>query len=233
MLKKIIRKKLEAIYDAMACDDPYEAICTTAGAAAAIVAVCPVGIDAWALRMAEVFMLVSIYAHYGVKLSTSMARTVMLSGFAHRIGEGAALAALEAANVAVVANPFLGYLIKSGIAVTLISIVGLITIKSLDGSDSPAAKDLVNAMCSIGLGGDLNRAITAVGNIGGIPSNTEYAAKLEEKIAKARENTEFGEQSLKNVYEDPCSESSGAYEMLAKKYWDKRLDSLVDAKSKL
>ena len=162
-----------------------------------------------------------------------MARTVMTSGFAHRIGEAAALAALEAANTTVILNPFLGYCIKSGIAVSMIEIIGIITIKSLDGSDSPAAKELVNAMCAIGLGGDLNRAISAVGSLGGIPNNSEYAAKLEEKIAKAKENSTFWEQSLNEVYCDPASDSSGAYEMLGKRYWENRLDTLVEAKKKL
>ena len=57
-MKKKIQKKLEAVFQSMACEEPYEAVHKTALAAAAIVAVCPMPTDAWCLRVAEVFAYV-------------------------------------------------------------------------------------------------------------------------------------------------------------------------------
>ena len=233
MWKKKIQKKLEAIFQSMACDNPYEAVCVTAASAAAIVAALPPFLDTWALRLAEVLMLVSIYSHYGVKISTSVARTIMTSGFAQTVGSEVALVALEAADAAIVLNPLIGYGIKVSIAVGIISAIGLATIKSLDGGGSPAAEALVNAMCSVGLGGDLNRVASGISKLGGIPKDGEYAAKLDAEIAKAQEKSASWGDALQAVYDDPGCESSGAFEMLAKDHWDKRLEKLVEAKKNL
>ena len=233
MWKKKIQKKLEIIFQSMACDNPYEAVHGTAVAAAGIVALLPVGADAWCLRLAELLMLTSIYSHYGVKISTSVAKTIMTSGFAQCIGEGVALAALEAADGAILLNPAIGYGIKCGVAVSLIEAIGIATIKSLDGGGSPAAEALVNAMCSVGLGGDLNRVASGISKLGGIPKDGEYAAKLDAEIAKAQEKSASWGDALQAVYDDPGCESSGAFEILAKDHWDKRLEKLVEAKKNL
>jgi len=233
IMKKKIEKKLEKIFQTMACDNPYHAVHTTAAAAAAIVAVCPIGIDAWALRLAEVLMLVSIYGHYNVKVSTSVARTIMTSGFAQVVGEGVALAALEAANAAIILHPAVGYGIKCGIAVSLIEAVGIATIKSLEGGGSPAAEALVNAMCAVGLGGDLNRAVKGISSLASTPDSAEFAAKLDEKILDAKENVASWDEALQNCYDDPTGESSGAFEQLMKGYWENRVDVLTEARKKL
>ena len=232
-MKKWIQKKMEKIFKAMACDNPYEAVHATAVAAAGIVALLPVGLDAWALRTAEILELASIYSHYGVKISTSMAKTIMTSAFAQTVGEAVALAALEAADGAIILNPAIGYSIKCGVAVSLIEAIGIATIKSLDGGGSEAAEALVNAMCAVGLGGDLNRVASGISKLGGIPKGEEYAAQLDTKIAQAQEQSASWGDALQAVYDDPASDSSGAFEMLMKNHYDKRVDQLIAAKKKL
>ena len=232
-MKKWIQKKMEKIFKAMACDNPYEAVHATAVAAAGIVALLPVGLDAWALRTAEILELASIYSHYGVKISTSMAKTIMTSAFAQTVGEAVALAALEAADGAIILNPAIGYSIKCGVAVSLIEAIGIATIKSLDGGGSAAAEALVNAMCAVGLGGDLNRVASGISKLGGIPKGEEFAAQLDTKIAQAQEQSASWGDALQAVYDDPASESSGAFEMMMKNHYDKRVDQLIAAKKKL
>ena len=226
-MKKWIQKKLEAIFKRMACDDPYKAVYTAAASAAVIVAVLPPYLDTWALRLAECLLLISIYSHYGVQISTSVAKTIMTSGFAQVIGSGLASVALEAADAAIVLNPAIGYGLKLSIASGMIMIVGLATIKSLDGGGSEAAKALVNAMCSVGLGGDLQRAQKVISGLGGIKDPSGYATKLESKIAQAQEQSASWGDALQAVYDDPASDSSGAFEMLMKNHYDKRVDQLI------
>lgn len=230
---KKLRKKMESIYHSMACENPHKAVHATAAAAATIVAICPIGVDAVCLRAAECFMIISIFSHYGVKISTSVAKSIMMSSFAQLVGEGIALTALEAADAAIILNPAIGYAIKCGVACTLVETIGFTVIKSLDGGGSEAAKAFADAMCAVGLGADFKRVGAAVGKLGGITDKTEYAAQLDAKIAEAKEKSASWDKALEYVYDDPGCESSGAFENLMKGHWDKRLEKLVEAKKKL
>ena len=118
-------------------------------------------------------------------------------------------------------------------AVSLIEAVGIATIKSFDGGGSSAAEALVNAMCSVGLGGDLNRAAKGIGQLGGIADKGEYASKLDAMIAQSQGDLEAWDKALQNVYNDPGCESSGAIESLMKSRTEKRLNTLIAAKKNI
>ena len=114
--------------------DRKMAIHVAAAAGAGIVAILPVGIDAWALRIAEIVMVICIASSYGEKLTKSAAKGLLLSSFAQLAGETAAFAALEALEVGKVASlptgagPIAAYAAKAGIAITLIETVGNLVI---------------------------------------------------------------------------------------------------------
>lgn len=143
--------------------DRKAAIHLTAVAGAGIVAALPLGVDAWALRLAEVIMVICIAASYGEKLSKSAAKGIMLSSFAQLAGEAAAITALEAAETAKVttvatgAGPVIAYGIKSGIAVTLIETIGHLVIAYYEKSGSIGAKACGVAE-KIGFTADITRA---------------------------------------------------------------------------
>ena len=101
-LKEKTAKRLNKIFKKMACKDPKKAIHTTALSSAMIVAALPIGIDAWALRLCECLMLMSIYSHYNIKLSQSAAESLLTAAFAQAVGEAAAYTALEAADAAAI-----------------------------------------------------------------------------------------------------------------------------------
>lgn len=232
-MRNTIEQSLKNVFKRMSCENPYHAVHATAASAAAIVAVCPIGLDAWALRMSEILMLVSIYGHYNVKISTSVARTIFTSGFAQVVGEKAALMALEAANAAIILHPTVGYGIKCTVAVSLIETVGIATIKSLEGGGSPEADALVKAMCSVGLTGDLNHVAKGINILTNLPDTVEYTAKLDAKISDANHNVELYDKALEHLYDDPAREDSGAFEQMMKGYWEKRVETLTEARKKL
>ena len=148
-------------------EDRKAAIHLTAVAGAGIVASLPLGIDAWALRLAEVIMVICIAASYGEKLSKSAAKGIMLSSFAQLAGEAAAFTALEAAETAKVATvatgagPVVAYGIKSGIAVTLIETIGHLVIAYYEKSGSIEAK-VCKVVENIGFAADVTRAASVV-----------------------------------------------------------------------
>lgn len=162
-VKKKAEDKLQKIFDNMACENPEKAIHGTATAAAGIIALLPIGVDAWALRLSEVLMLISIYSHYGVKLSKSAAESMMSAAFMQAVGEVAAITALEAADAAAISTGGLGalpaYGIKVGIAVSLIETVGWTTVKYLEGNK--IAEKAIHIADSIGVAADIAR-ITGV-----------------------------------------------------------------------
>ncbi len=105
-------------------DNPKVAIHVTAVAGAGICAALPIGVDAWALRIAETIMVCCIATLYGEKLTRSAARGILASSLAQFVGEAAALTALEAANAANILTPWVAYGIKAGVAVSLIEAIG-------------------------------------------------------------------------------------------------------------
>ena len=163
-LKEKTTAKLEKIFAKMACKDPRKAIHGTAAAAALVIAALPIGIDAWALRLCEIYMLISIYGHYGIKLSKSVAESLMSAAFMQFVGEAVAITALEAADAAAVATGGLGtgpaYVIKLGVATTLIESVGWATVKYLEGNK--LAGTLIHIAEGIGVAGDIQRVAGAL-----------------------------------------------------------------------
>ena len=122
--------------------DRRKAIHLTAVAAAAIIAVLPIGIDAWALRLAEITMIICIASSYGEKLTKSAAKGLLVSSFAQLAGETAAYATLEfleGSKVATAASgfgPVAAYAAKTTIAVTLIEAVGNLVIEYYENPNS-------------------------------------------------------------------------------------------------
>ena len=159
--KAKVRKKLRKVFRKMACKNVKHAIHGTAISAAAIVAILPIGMDAWALRLAEIYMLLSIYSHYGIELSESAAESLLTAAFAQAAGELAAFAALEAADVAAVATAGASYLICYGIAAGLIETIGWLTVRKLEGSK--AAKAVISSMEAVGAVADVMRVESAIG----------------------------------------------------------------------
>ena len=216
-----IKKKLQKAMSFIACENPYNAVKTAAGSAAVIVAALPPVADTWALRMAEVLMVMSIFGHYGVKADEATVKALLLSGFAQAIGRAAAYAALEAADAAILANPALGYAIKVGIATSLISAVGISVIKMMEGSES--AKVVTEIMCEISLGADLIQATDALAGIG--------APTLDAQIAKAEEKTAYWQKAIDHYLESPDSEGGFVGEALLKNFWENRRTNLLRKKA--
>ena len=152
-------KKLQKIFDKMACENPKNAIHGTAAAAAGIVALLPIGVDAWALRLCEIFMLISIYSHFGIKISKSVAESLMSAAFMQAVGETAAYIALESADTAAIATGGLGapaaFAIKFGIASGLIEAVGWTTVKYLEGNK--LAEIAIHVADGVGVTADIGR----------------------------------------------------------------------------
>jgi len=88
------------------------------------VAALPVGADATALRAEEVAMIIAIGKVYGQKLTKAAASGILASGFAQMVGEKIAIGLLEMSN----ATGPLAFVIKSGVAVSLIEMVGMCAI---------------------------------------------------------------------------------------------------------
>lgn len=166
-IKKKAEEKIQKIFDKMACSDPKKAIHGTALAAAAVVAYLPIGIDAWALRLCEIYMLISIYSHYGIKVSKSVAESLLSAAFMQAAGETAAYIALESANAALIATGGISapviYSIKLGIAAGLIEGVGWTTVKYLEGNKM--AEKVIHSVDAIGAMADAQRVVGAVGDI--------------------------------------------------------------------
>lgn len=236
MTKRKIEEKLEKVFQEMACDDPYAAVHVTAAAAAGIVAICPVGADAYCLRAAEILMLISIYGHYNIKVSKAVARTIMTSSFAEAVGSSVALTALEAANAVVLLHPFVGYAIKCSVAVSLIEAIGIASIKSLEGGGSPAAEELVRAMCAVGFAGDLKRVSGGICKITGnlsaslqIPED-DYVKKLDEQILECKRHIKMCTDS----YEDSFwrDDGNGGWDLMMQKHYEERLATLTAERQK-
>lgn len=148
--------------------DRKNAVHLAAAAGAGIVAALPIGIDAWALRLCEVILVICVASSYGEKLTKSAAKGLMLSSFAQLAGETAAITALEAAEAAKVATfgtgigPIAAFTIKSGIAVGLIESVGWLVISYYEKKDGFGAK-ACKAAENIGFIADISRLTTAAG----------------------------------------------------------------------
>lgn len=164
-MKKIeneLKMKMQSAFSSTT--DRKKAVHLTATAGAGIVAVLPIGIDAWALRLAEVIMVICIASSYGEKLTKSAAKGIMLSSFAQLAGEAVAISALEAAEASKVATvstgvgPVLAYAVKTSIAVALIESVGHMVIAYYEKPDSLGAK-ACQVTETVGLIADVTRAI--------------------------------------------------------------------------
>lgn len=147
--------------------NPQKAIHWSAAAGAGICAILPVGLDAWALRLCEVVMVICIASLYGEKLTKSAARGIMASSFAQLVGEAAAYTALEAANAAGVLTPAAAYAIKMPIAVGLIEAVGHAAWKHYAGKARSSGEKRVTAfdvISVVGVAADAVRVAEAVNN---------------------------------------------------------------------
>lgn len=151
--------KMQAAFSST--QDRKNAVHLTAAAGAAIVAMLPIGTDVWALRAAETILICCIASSYGEKLTRSAAKGLMLSSFAQLAGEAAAITALEAAEAARIANPFVVYGIKSGIAVALIESVGKLAISYYEKPDGIGHK-LCQGAEAVGLVADVSRVVGCV-----------------------------------------------------------------------
>lgn len=182
-LKENARKEIDKIFKSMACEDPKTAIHETAVAAAVVVALLPIGLDAWALRLCEIKMLMSIYSHYGISISQATAESFLTAAFAQAVGEMAAYGMLEAADTYAIATAGLAapvtYAICTGVATTLIETVGWTTVKYLEGSKT--AEVAVRAMEGIGLATDIGRATGAAS--GGISTADSSRRNNSNKIS--------------------------------------------------
>lgn len=173
-LKKKAAEKLNKVFKKMACKDPRKAIHATALSSALIVAALPIGVDAWALRLAECLMLMSIYAHYDIKLSQSAAESLLTAAFAQAVGEAAAYAALEAADAAAVLTGGISLAICIPIAAGLIEAVGWTTIKYIEGNG--VAKVAIRTMEIVGGVADINRLANAVS--ASVPTETSDSSAI-------------------------------------------------------
>ncbi len=195
-IKVKTEKKLQKIFDKMACENPKNAIHGTAAAAAGIVALLPIGIDAWALRLCEIFMLISIYSHYGIKISKSVAESLMSAAFMQAVGEMAAYAALESADAAAIATAGLGapaaFGIKFGIASTLIEAVGWATVKYLEGNK--IAEIAIHVADGIGAAADIGRVTGTLSSMGSEELSTASSAPGESA------QVSFGGNILKDIH---------------------------------
>lgn len=146
--------------------NPKHAIHMAAVAGAGICALCPIGLDVYALRTCEVIMIICIAALYKEKLTKAAARGIFASSFAQLVGENLALASLAAANSANILNPLLAYGIKSSIAVGLIEAVGHTALnhyKKKYASKTDNKITAFDAICAVGGIADATRIVNAVG----------------------------------------------------------------------
>ena len=164
---KIEKKLTLAMNNAFSStSDRKKAIHFAAVAGAAIVAVLPIGIDAWVLRLAEIIMVICIASSYGEKLTKSAAKGLFLSSFAQLAGESLAFASLEALEITKVASsptgvgPAAAYAVKTTIAVSLIETVGHMVIAYYEKPDGVGSK-LCTSAEGIGAVADVMRLVMA------------------------------------------------------------------------
>ncbi len=216
-----IKAKLQKAMTFVACENPYNAVKAAAASAAVIVAALPPVADTWALRAAEIIMVMSILGYYGVEADEATAKAIMMSGFAQALGRAAGLAALEAANAAIVANPPLGYAIKVGIATSMITIVGVSLVKAMEGSEG--ARTVTNIMYQVGVGADLIQVTDALAGVN--------APSLDAQIAKAEEKAAYWQKAIDEYIEAPDSEGGFIGEALMKNFWENRRTNLLRKKN--
>ncbi|MBR2290099.1 MAG: hypothetical protein IJ867_05845 [Clostridia bacterium] len=150
--------------------DRKMAIHVAAATGAGIVAVLPIGIDAWALRVAEVVMVICVASSYGEKLTKSAAKGLFLSSFAQLVGEKVAIALLEALEAGKVASaptgvgPAAAYAAKAGVAVGLIEAVGNMVIAYYEKPESLTGKACKTAEI-IGVSADIARVFEALAGL--------------------------------------------------------------------
>ena len=195
--------------------DRKKAVHLAAAAGAAIVAALPIGIDAWALRLCEIIMVVCIASSYGEHLSKSAAKGIMLSSFAQLAGETAAIAALEAAEAAKYATvgtgigPVAAFGIKSSIAVGLIETVGWLVISYYENNK--------------GFG---RRACTVAEGIGCAADLTRLTAAVSSATSHTFHNTESSHISF-------TGNKEGTYKGHTESYWRDHLKSAIERGDKI
>ncbi len=212
-----IKGKLQQAMNLIACENPYNAVKLAAASAAVIVAKLPPIADAKALRAAEILMMMSIFGHYGVKVSEASVRAFALSAFAKEAGSTAAYALLGAADALIIANPPVGYAIKLGVATSVITAVGISVIKAMEGSIG--AKVATEIMSTFGMTADLLQITDVIERIGASP--------LDARIAKAQEKTAYWQKAIDEYIEMPDAEGGFIGEALMRNFWAKRQAKLL------
>lgn len=195
-----LTQKMQEAFSSM--EDRKAAIHLTAASGAAIVAALPIGIDAWALRLAESIMVICIAGSYGEKLTKSAAKGLMLSSFAQLAGEAVAITALEAAEASKLAaaatgvGPVVAYGIKSSVAVGLIETVGHLVISYYEKPQGLGAKACKTTE-TIGLVADISRIATVVTDL----SHAEDTANTDPDVSNfPSENKNNSISFLGSVY---------------------------------
>lgn len=174
--KEKAKKEIEKIFKKMACKDPKKEIHKTALKAAFIVAGLPMGVDAWALRLCEIYMLMSIYSYYGISISQATAESFLTAAFAQAVGEALAYSSLEAADAAALLTGGSTLAICFAIAAGLIEAIGWTTIKYIEGNG--IAKATLRAMEGIGFASDIGRVVNVVNDeVNTIDSSRQNATK--------------------------------------------------------
>lgn len=242
-IEKKITEAMSSTFKNMA--DRIKAVHAAAAAGAGIVAALPIGVDAWALRAAEIAMVVCIASSYGEKLTKSAAKGLMLSSFAQLAGGTAAVAALEAleagkmASAPTGAGPAAAYIAKSAIAVGLIEAVGNLVIAYYEDPDSLGG-EACRAAEKVGAMADLVRIGMAVEEakeeiLSGEPPvadpenmsfGSSNAAAIEEAERKAKQYKEYFESD--ELFGRDSSANRRNWER-----WKNRLDELVKKESAL
>ena len=139
---------------------PKKAIHIAAATGAGICAALPIGLDAWGLRTCEAVMVICIASMYGEKLTIAAAKGVLASSFGQTVGQVVALSALEAANTAGILSPAAAYVIKGGVAVSLIEIIGHVAMAHYAEKAVSPNNDRItpfDMVCGFGLAADAVR----------------------------------------------------------------------------
>lgn len=229
-VKAKIEKKLESqmVDKFQSVSDTKTAIHLTALAGAAICAALPIGIDAWALRFAEVVMIICIASSFGEKLTPSAARGILASSFAQLVGEGAALAALAAADAANLLNPLLAYGIKSGIAVGLIEAIGYIALRHYEKKYEDLEKKQItafDAVCVLGGIADAARVASLAGDLIKVPDAPSGNAAAQIAFTGSREGFSAGHSE--SWWKKKIAEAIANDNMASRRLAEKRLEEAI------
>lgn len=228
-----IEKKLESqmVGKFQSVSDTKIAIHLTALVGAAICAALPIGVDAWALRLAEVIMIICIASRFGEKLTRSVARGILASSFAQLVGEGAALSALIAADAASLLNPLIAYGIKSSIAVGLIEAIGHTALRHYEKKYEDLKKKQLttfDAICVVGGIADIARAASLAGDLIETPNVLADNTAAQVTFTGSREG--FSDGHSESWWKKKIAEAIAEGNTSGRRLAEKRLEEAIQAR---